>query len=129
MLSGKLFVSLFFQLVAEDQKKALNALKKLLCMHLCYKCESGHLQKEKQHFLWFQSVKSRQVKFVCIVQYPIQCLSGLYRLTATTAQIQSFRRDKEIKKATPPLPPKKTTGNCLRGNSKRYSLLSAGSIE
>lgn len=96
MLSGKLFVSLFFQLVAEDQKKALNALKKLLCMHLCYKCESGHLQKEKQHFLWFQSVKSRQVKFV---QYPIQCLSGLYRLTATTAQIQSFRRDKEIKKA------------------------------
>lgn len=99
MLSGKLFVSLFFQLVAEDQKKALNALKKLLCMHLCYKCESGHLQKEKQHFLWFQSVKSRQVKFVCIVQYPIQCLSGLYRLTATTAQIQSFRRDKEIKKA------------------------------
>lgn len=44
-------------------------------------------------------VKSRQVKFVCIVQYPIQCLSGLYRLTATTAQSQSFRRDKEIKKA------------------------------
>lgn len=47
-------------------------------------------------------VKSRQVKFVCIVQYPIQCLSGLYRLTATTAQIQSFRRDKEIKKAKKP---------------------------
>lgn len=44
-------------------------------------------------------VKSRQVKFVCIVQYPIQCLSRLYRLTATTAQSQSFRRDKEIKKA------------------------------
>lgn len=43
-----------------------------------------------------------QVKFVCIVQYPIQCLSGLYRLTATTAQIQSFRRDKEIKKAKKP---------------------------
>lgn len=99
MLSGKLFVSLFFQLVEEDQKKALNALKKLLCMHLCYKCESGHLQKEKQHFLWFQSVKSRQVKFVCIVQYPIQCLSGLYRLTATTAQIPELSKRQGNKKS------------------------------
>lgn len=56
---------------------------------------NGYLQREKSYFLWFQSVKSCQVKFVCITQYPIQGLNGLSGPTTATAQSPSSLRRQE----------------------------------
>lgn len=106
----------------KDQKESQWDCRSYLCAFVIH-AWTGHLQREKSYFLWFQSVKSRHIKFVCVAQYPIQCLSGLYRPTTATALSPGFLRRQEKKKrerdSSPKILPHKKMEQTLRGNLKR----------